>query len=143
MTMSLPVRDVLRSGQTYNRGRFRLAVMGRLVVRGDDSRVVDDPAAVAMIGSFARASPAADARPEDRSAGGDDASIRIVDPTFLPRLRAEIPRLTSGDFAYFDVAMICGSTRLDGEEMVLERIWSATLYRGGKELWALENPGGD
>ena len=46
MTMSLPVRVVVALGETFNRGRFRLAGMGVLAAQGNDVWVVDEPAAV-------------------------------------------------------------------------------------------------
>ena len=98
MTMSLPVRVVLASGETFNRGRFRLAVMGVLVVQGDDIWIVDDPKAVDEICSTPPAVRETDQPPTEQV----DARIRIVDPTFLARLAADIPPLASGDFAYFD-----------------------------------------
>ncbi len=131
MTMSLPVRVVLASGQTFNRGRFGLAVMGILMVQGQDCRIIDDCASVAEIQSmFAGRSEADDESPAEPI----EASIRIVDPTFLSRLSADISPLPSGDFAYFDTAMICGITRLDGDEVVLDEIWSAIVYRDGREF---------
>lgn len=139
MTMSLPVRVVLASRETFNRGRFRLAVMGVLVVQGNDIWIFDDPAAVNEICSTPPGVPVGDQPPTDLV----DARIRIVDQTFLSRLSADIPPLPSGDFAYFDTAMICGSTRLEGNEVVLDGIWGAILYRAGKKFWAIDRPPDD
>ena len=46
MTMPLPVRVVMALGETFNRGRFRLAVRGVLMAQANDVWGVDDPAAV-------------------------------------------------------------------------------------------------
>lgn len=132
MTMSLPVRDVLASGDTFARGRFGLAVMGILAVSDDVAQILDDTAAVEEISGRSRRETV-ERNIADRPS---DASIRIVDASFLPRLQSSVSPLNSGDFKYFDVAMICGSTRSEGNNLVLDDIWDATLYRGGKELHA-------
>ena len=136
--MSLPVRQVLRSPYPFEHGRHRLAVMGVLVTQGKDSRIVDDPAAVELILQWPNPPhPALGAVPDII-----DASIPIDDSTFLPRLTAEVPPLASGTFTYFDPAMICGGLRVVGASVVLERVWSVFLYRGDKQLRALEHRAG-
>lgn len=56
-----------------------------------------------------------------------DANIRILDQIFLSRLSADTPPLPFGDFAYFDTAMICGSTRLEAKEVLLDGILECHL----------------
>jgi hypothetical protein len=68
----------------------------------------------------------------------EEVSIRIDDPTFLPRLLAEVPPIGDAEFLYFDTAMVCASTRLDPGEVVLHDVWGITLVRDGKQVWALD-----
>ncbi|QEL16822.1 DUF6527 family protein [Limnoglobus roseus] len=62
------------------------------------------------------------------------------DPTFLPRLMAEIPPIEGGEYLYFDNAIVCGWTRLDPGEVVLHGIWDVFLVRDGRRLRALGEP---
>lgn len=136
MTMSLSVGEVLRSPHSYQRGRFSLAVIGLLVAGPGDCRIHDDPFALDDLG---RAIQGDRWRPDPgRPAPSEGASIRIDDPTFLPRLLAEVPPIEDDEFSYFDVAMVNGSTRLDPGEVVLHEVWGVTLVRGGRLLSALK-----
>ena len=136
MTMSLRVRDVLRSPHPFQRGHS-LGVMGLLLATSIECRIVDDEGAVDDLGRAIVKDWAADpseVRPVE------EASIRIDDPTFLPRLMAEIPPIEGGEYLYFDNAIVCGWTRLDPGEVVLHRIWDVFLVRDGRRLRALGEP---
>jgi hypothetical protein len=134
MTMSLPVREVLRSPLPFQRGKFSLAVMGLLAAKQGDCRIYDDHGAVDDLG---RAIQRQHYEPDPDCGPPEEVSIRIDDPTFLPRLLAEVPPVGDAEFLYFDTAMVCASTRLDPGEVVLHNVWGITLVRDGKLVWAL------
>jgi hypothetical protein len=137
MTMSLSVRDVIRSPHAFQRGKHSLAVMGLLVCQQGDCRIIDDNGAVNDLGRAIAGQcwqPRADGCPPDPAV---DVSIRIDDATFLPRLLSEIPPVAAAEYLYFDTAMVCGNTRLDLREVVLYNIWDVLLVRDGQRLRAL------
>jgi hypothetical protein len=137
MTMSLSVREVLRSPMHFQRGHFGLAVMGVLAVKPGDCRIFDDNEA---LDELARALLPQRYQPDPNRALSEDVSIRIDDPTFVPRLMAEVSTIDDPDYLYFDTAMICASTRIDPGEVVLDHVWDVCLVRGGQPMWALRTP---
>lgn len=137
MTMSLRVRDVIRSPHPFQRGKHSLGVMGLLIVKPGECRIVDDEGAVDDLGRAIVKDWAAD---RSTAPPTDEASIRIDDPTFLPRLMAAIPPVGDAEYLYFDNAIVCGWTRLDPGEVVLHDIWDVFMVRDGQRLRALGEP---
>ncbi len=108
MTMSLPVREVLRSPVHFQQGHFRLAVIGLLAAKPGDCRLFDDNYAV---DDLTRAISPRRYEPDPSRAPSEDVSIRIDDPTFMARLMAEVSPIEDPEYLFFDTAMICASTR--------------------------------
>jgi len=133
MTMSLPVRDVLRSPLHFRRGHFGLAVIGLLAAKPGDCRIFDDNAA---LDDLTRAVSPQPYEPDPKRVPSEDVSIRIDDPTFMGRLMAEVSTIDDSEYLFFDTAMICASTRIDPGEIVLEHVWDVCLVRDGNPIWA-------
>ena len=138
MTMSLPVREVLQSPLHFRRGHFRLAVVGLLAVKPGDCRIFDDNKAVDELD---RAISPRQYEPDANRAISEDVSIRIDDPTFVPRLLEGVSPLVGSEYLYFDSAMICASTRIERDEVVLDNVWDVCLVRGNEPLWAFRPTG--
>lgn len=134
MTMSLTVREVLRSPLPFQRGKFSLAVMGLFAAKPGDCRIYDDHGAVDDLG---RAIQRHHYEPDPKRGPPEEVSIRIDDPAFLPRLLAEVPPVRDAEYLHFDTAMVCASTRLDPGEVVLHNVWGVTLVRDGELFRAL------
>ncbi|MFO0960819.1 MAG: hypothetical protein U0800_25845 [Isosphaeraceae bacterium] len=137
MTMSLPVREVLRSPLPFQRGKFSLAVMGLLAAKAGDCRIFDDHGAVDDLG---RAIQRHRYEPDGDRGPPEDVIIRIDDPTFLPWLLAEEAPIGDAEYLYFDAAMVRASTRLDPGEVVLHDVCGITLVRDGRLVRAIREP---
>jgi hypothetical protein len=105
MAIAFPVREVLRHPQRFERGGFRIYVMGLLVVTTQEAYILDDQT--------------------------DDKLHLQPSGQWREWLLQEIPPL-EGPYLYLDEASVAGLARIEDDKVIWTWIWQVLLRGDGK-----------